>query len=139
MTTHIGSDEEPTPITHKQLKAILHAKETAHRRIAAFQVGAYVLLVIVSALGWWQIEQEAGERCEAGRVNRQALVDNVFAIEQLGRNLVLGSTDPNAPTPEQQQALTAFANYRKSQIQKLDTPICGGRIVIDGSTVVTGQ
>src|SRR5262245_4673196 len=78
----------------EELEALAREKTRAHRRIAYWQLAAYVLIFTVSFLGWWQIEQEADARCEAGEANRAALRNIITGVGDLGEKLVTNGENP---------------------------------------------
>ena len=106
----------------EELEALAREKSRIHRRIAIWQLAAYVLIITISVIGWIRIENEADARCRAGEANRQALRDVIISIEMLGTNLVTGGESPT--TSEQEKALKQFAEFREKQLALLDGPVC---------------
>ena len=116
------ADEEIRLARAEDLEMLAHQKHRAHRRIAYWQFAAYLLIISISLLGWRQIEQEADARCESGEANREALRNIVLAIEALGTDLVTQGTNPT--TPEQEETLEEFADFREEQLALLEGPVC---------------
>lgn len=119
---HVGSDEVSRAARVEELEAIAHEKTKAHRRIAYWQLAAYLLIFRVSLLGWWQIEQEADARCDAGEANRTALRNLITGVGELGKELVTNGQNPT--TPEQDAALKQFDEFEKDQLALIDGPVC---------------
>ena len=115
-------DAEERLAKAEELERLARQKHKAHRRIALWQLAAYVLIVSISLIGWWRIEKEADARCTAGEANREALRNIVVAIEMLGTDLVTGGENPT--TPEQEETLKQFADFREEQLALLDGPVC---------------
>lgn len=102
-----------------------------HRRVARAQFAAYVLIVVVSAIGFYRLErgqevdqQERIDRCDNAQANRDALLDVVDEIELLGRDLVVGAEDASAPTPQQQAALDRFRTFERDLRGRIDVAVC---------------
>lgn len=106
----------------EQLEALAHEKSKAHRRIAYWQLAAYLLIFTVSLLGWWQIEQEANARCQSGEENRAALRNLITGVGDLGERLVTNGQNPT--TPEQDAALAQFDEFEKEQLALIAGPVC---------------
>lgn len=108
-----------------ELEAVAREKARAHRRIAYAQLGAYLLILLVSVAGWLQLQARDDAICEASEQNREALGNVVRGTEDLGRRLVLGG-EAGTITPEQQAVLAEFATFKREQLALLSGEVCPG-------------
>lgn len=106
----------------EELEAVAREKHKAHRRIAYWQLAAYLLIFSLSVIGWWQIEQESDARCASGEINRQALRNIITGVGDLGAKLVTNGEDPS--TPEQEAALAQFTAFEEEQLALIEGPVC---------------
>lgn len=123
----MATEEQMDPLDERVAKArelerLAHQKNQAHRRIALWQLAAYVLIFTVSVVGWWKIEQEADARCKSGENNRTALRNLIVGVDTLGTDLVTNGKNPT--TPEQDAALQRFEEFRKDQLALIAGPVC---------------
>jgi hypothetical protein len=88
------------------------------------RTAAYLLIVAITGFLFWADDQESEDRCANAQLNRIALLDTVTAIEQLGRDLVIGNAAQAEPTPEQKASLARFAQFEDNLRAKLDVPVC---------------
>lgn len=91
-------------------------------RIAVAQLGAYLLILIVSFMGWGALAEQDKHICRSAEENRDAVRGVVIGVNDLGRDLVLGGNDN--PTPEQDAVLAKFDEYKKQQLKNLEGPVC---------------
>lgn len=106
----------------EEVAAIAQEKAKAHRRMAYWQLAAYLLIFSMSVIGWWQIEQESDARCDAGEANRAALRNIIIGVGDLGTELVTQGQNPT--TPEQEAALEDFADFEEKQLALIAGPVC---------------
>jgi hypothetical protein len=88
------------------------------------RVAAYVLVVAVTGFLFWADDQESEDRCANATLNRIAVLDTVTAIEQLGRDLVVGNAAQAEPTPAQEASLARFEKFGDDLRKRLDVPVC---------------
>lgn len=106
------------------IEQVIHRKERAHRNIFFAQLCAFLLMVGVTIYvvsGFGARDQAI---CDTSADNRQAVRNLVVAIDDLGRDLVIGNGDPNSPTPEQQATLDQFEQFKEQQLKLLKDDVC---------------
>jgi hypothetical protein len=111
-------DDEAKRVTRRD--ALLAGEKSGRLRRTA----AYMLIVAVTGFLFWADDQESEDRCANAQLNRVALLDTVTAIEQLGRDLVIGNAAEAEPTPAQKASLARFAQFEDNLRAKLDVPVC---------------
>lgn len=92
------------------------------RHLTQSQILAYVLIVIVGALGFYGQGRTQDQLCEESYENRQATRAQATAIRQLGEELVTQGED--TITPDQREALDDFEAFERRQLRALDLPVC---------------
>lgn len=115
--------ETARAVKASELEAVAREKAKAHRRIAYAQLAAYLLILLVSVVGWQEFQQRDEAICKASEDNREALTNVIRGTEQLGTRLVLGG-EAGTITPQQQRALDEFAAFRVEQLALLDGAVC---------------
>jgi hypothetical protein len=111
-------EDEAKRVTRRD--ALLVGEKSGRLRRTA----AYVLVVALGGFFFWADGQESEDRCANAQLNRVALLDTVTAIEELGRDLVIGNAAQAEPTPEQKASLARFAKFEDDLRAKLDVPVC---------------
>lgn len=102
---------------------------STNRRIAAWQLGAYLLIVVIGVLGFSaiantqdDIQETQNEQCVDSQENRQAIRDLTTGIKNLGIGFIDG------PPTEWTAREKAFAQYMQDfedeQLEKLPIPSC---------------
>jgi hypothetical protein len=91
------------------------------------QLCVYLVLIGIIIYTWSGFDRRDARICESAQANRDSTKNVVIAIHELGEQLVLGSTDPDSPTPQQQASLDRFEQFKNQQLEMLNSPVCDGK------------
>jgi hypothetical protein len=86
------------------------------------QLGSYILIVAVVALGFWAMGRVQADLCRESYVNRIAIRDLSGSIADLGQRLVVHGKAPI--TREQKRTLRQFREFERDQKAALALPTC---------------
>lgn len=99
-------------------------RASRRRRINLAQLGAYLLIVVVAALGFSDISKTQENLCKTADRNRSALRGVIRAIDDLGSALVKDGRLREELSKEEKKALLLLENFREAQLRVLERPIC---------------
>jgi hypothetical protein len=126
----VERDEVATDVEAKReerainLEQLVKEKERIHKRIGFAQLIAYLFMIAMIIWVYGGFENRDHAICDSAQKNRESTREVVVAIHELGESLVLGSTDPRSPTPEQQASLNKFKKFRNALLEDLAGPVC---------------
>lgn len=87
-------------------------------------IAAYVLIVAVAMLGFWNADRDDEQMCESALENREAIRSLANATDTLGRDLVLDGKPESKADPDERRALDRIAKFREEQEKLLSAPVC---------------
>jgi hypothetical protein len=94
------------------------------KRIRREILAAYVLIILITGIGFWRLGQQQSDLCNGAAENREALRSVVNATADLGRGLILGDPQEHPDNPTEGAAINRVEDFRKAQLEDLELPIC---------------
>lgn len=92
------------------------------KRIYRAELGAYLLIVTIGIIGFWQNEKTQDRLCDNVQANREVTAELVTSIYRLGVGLV---TDGDKTlTPEQVDSIHQFEAFRDERLATLEEEPC---------------
>jgi hypothetical protein len=90
------------------------------------QLLAYLLIVAIALVGFWQVDRSNEQMCDFADDNRTAIRTTIEGVASLGEQLVRGPhLDKDVPLdPSRQEQLDRIAEFQRSQLELLDQPPC---------------
>ncbi len=129
-TNRIGAEGNRISAETDRISAELARSEAALTLVSSRQrkdVGqllAYVLIVLVAAGGFYQMNKVDQRVCEAAEENRTSLRALVIALDALGKDLITDGKPLSKLDSEEIVAVKKFESFTVAQLKILDVPAC---------------
>lgn len=88
------------------------------------QLGAYLLIVVMAMVGFYEMGKVDDKFCQSGQENREAIRNLTIAISALGQDLIRDDQPLNELDAEDREALRAFRTFEADQVALLEPPVC---------------
>lgn len=99
--------------------ALVKAIRRADRNARWQRIFAYVLIVIVTLIGFARMQEIVYDQCKQAQSNRIALRNQITATAGLGMGLV-----EKAPEPSRSEAISRFQQFQNDNLKRLPPIDC---------------